>query len=130
MTHPTPNQELKACPFCKCDAVRFGDYFTLKHKPDCFLSYATIVSINHSEQWNTRHLDDSTRRKLEPDKETRERKLREALLEFVRVERGFGHHGQHPDNECADCKRVRMAGEALSNGYIVSLTQPERKENE
>lgn len=48
----------------------------------------------------------------------RERRLRAALLEFMRIERNFGHNGQHTDSECADCKRVRMADEALSYGYL------------
>lgn len=48
----------------------------------------------------------------------RETLLREALLEFVRVERMFGHNGQHKDSECADCKRVRQADIALSRGFL------------
>ena len=54
----------------------------------------------------------------------RETMLRAVLLEFVRVERMFGHNGQHSDDECADCKRVRMADKALSHGFIKTENTP------
>lgn len=55
---------------------------------------------------------------LNPSPEERERMLRAALIEFVRVESNFGHTGQHKPEECADCKRVLQAHEALGHGYL------------
>lgn len=52
----------------------------------------------------------------------RERKLTNALIEFVLVEHKFGHTGQHKDEECADCKRVRIAHEALGPDFLTPPT--------
>lgn len=56
---------------------------------------------------------------LVPNAEDREKLLRAALSEFVRVEANFGHTGQHKDSECADCKRVNAAYHALGHGYLI-----------
>lgn len=54
-------------------------------------------------------------------KQIREVQLRTALLEFVRVERMFGHNGQHSESECADCKRMNAANTALGHGFLKEL---------
>lgn len=53
----------------------------------------------------------------------KETQLRNALLDFVHIENAFGHTGQHPDLECADCKRVRKAHVALGHGYLKTAPQ-------
>lgn len=55
-----------------------------------------------------------------PSCDEREKMLRASLLSFVRVENSFGHTGQHKPNECADCKRVIQANEALGHGFLLS----------
>lgn len=52
----------------------------------------------------------------------KETQLRNALLDFVHIENALGHTGQHPDLECADCKRVRKAHTALGHGYLKTAT--------
>ncbi len=51
-----------------------------------------------------------------PDEKSQIDQLRACLMEYVIVENGFGHTGQHTAEECADCGRVQRSNLALGYG--------------
>lgn len=118
MTHPTPNQELKACPFCGSFEITHenadGQHSIGCRNEDCFGNQSLTTFARQADAvkaWNTRHHDDSTRMKLE-----RVELLESAVCFFCSVIKA----GEPWTDYCQ--RRVAQ--------LFPNLTKPERKENE
>lgn len=157
MTPPTPTQELLPCPFAFIKE-RYHDPEACRETPTAHWIVACSCGAqgpDHKDReeairlWNTRHQDDSTRRKLEGEIRVEQEHGR---TKYGSGPNDFAHDDAHHDglwHECiydhnsrARCGTplerrqhlIKVAGLAISAiesfDRKQALTQPERKENE